>query len=140
MEFDGGIVEVDKAAVIAPSDVFDIDQGGGKTGLPRGILKIGQRAGILGIFGGAGEMDVAAGAGKTAAALGFVAASRTGGVLIRTHRRNLVDQFHGELRDRGYAKRICPALLEGQDRVHGPVTVQTCQWLARNAGAQRAQL
>src|SRR4051812_23669941 len=50
----------------------------------------------------------ATGAGKTVAALGFVEASRTGGVLILTHRRNLVDQFHGELRDRGYAKRITP--------------------------------
>src|SRR4051794_16247566 len=41
----------------------------------------------------------ATGAGKTVAAVGFVEASRTGGVLILTHRRNLVDQFHGELRD-----------------------------------------
>jgi hypothetical protein len=65
----------------------------------------------------------ATGAGKTVAALGFVEASRTGGVLILTHRRNLVDQFHGELRDRGYGKRICPALLKGQDRADGPVTV-----------------
>src|SRR3954447_5030085 len=48
----------------------------------------------------------ATGAGKTVAALGFVEASRTGGVLILTHRRNLVDQFLGELRDRGYRKRI----------------------------------
>ena len=40
----------------------------------------------------------ATGAGKTVAALGFVEASRTGGVLILTHRRNLVDQFNGELR------------------------------------------
>ena len=53
----------------------------------------------------------ATGAGKTVAALGFVEASRTGGILILTHRRNLVDQFHGELRDRGYAKRIARALL-----------------------------
>ena len=51
----------------------------------------------------------ATGAGKTVAALGFVEASRTGGVLILTHRRNLVDQFLGELRDRGYRKRICGA-------------------------------
>src|SRR4051794_23039819 len=43
----------------------------------------------------------ATGAGKTVAAVGFVEASRTGGVLILTHRRNLVDQFNGELRDRG---------------------------------------
>ena len=39
----------------------------------------------------------ATGAGKTVAAVGFVEASRTGGILILTHRRNLVDQFHGEL-------------------------------------------
>ena len=53
----------------------------------------------------------ATGAGKTVAALGFVEASRTGGVLILTHRRNLVDQFLGELRDRGYRDRISPPLL-----------------------------
>ncbi len=76
----------------------------------------------------------ATGAGKTVAALGFVEASRTGGVLILTHRRNLVDQFHGELRDRGYAKRISPALLDGKDSAHGPVTVETYQWFVRNVG------
>src|ERR1044071_5954225 len=76
----------------------------------------------------------ATGAGKTVAALGFVEASRTGGVLILTHRRNLVDQFHGELRDRGYGKRIAPALLKGHDRADGPVTVETYQWFVRNAG------
>jgi ribonuclease E len=76
----------------------------------------------------------ATGAGKTVAALGFVEASRTGGVLILTHRRNLVDQFHGELRDRGYAKRIAPPLLKGEDRGDGPVTVETYQWFVRNAG------
>ena len=76
----------------------------------------------------------ATGAGKTVAALGFVDASRTGGVLILTHRRNLVDQFHGELRDRGYGKRIAPALLKGEDRADGPVTVETYQWFVRNAG------
>jgi len=83
----------------------------------------------------------ATGAGKTVAALGFVEASRTGGVLILTHRRNLVDQFHGELRDRGYRDRICGALLDGQDAgaprpqdVVGPVTVETYQWFVRNAG------
>ena len=57
----------------------------------------------------------ATGAGKTVAALGFVEASQTGGVLILTHRRNLVDQFHGELRDRGYSKRISRPLLAGED-------------------------
>src|SRR5919107_1072261 len=76
----------------------------------------------------------ATGAGKTVAALGFVEASRTGGVLILTHRRNLVDQFHGELRDRGYAKRIAGPLLRGQDAANGPVTVETYQWFVRNAG------
>ena len=76
----------------------------------------------------------ATGAGKTVAALGFVEASRTGGILILTHRRNLVDQFHGELRQRGYAKRISPPLLKGQDAFNGPVTVETYQWFVRNAG------
>jgi ribonuclease E len=76
----------------------------------------------------------ATGAGKTVAALGFVEASRTGGVLILTHRRNLVDQFHGELRDRGYADRICAPLLAGKDNPKGPVTVETYQWFVRNAG------
>ncbi len=76
----------------------------------------------------------ATGAGKTVAALGFVEASRTGGVLILTHRRNLVDQFHGELRDRGYSKRIAPALLGHEDTATGPVTVETYQWFVRNAG------
>ncbi len=76
----------------------------------------------------------ATGAGKTVAALGFVEASRTGGVLILTHRRNLVDQFHGELRDRGYRNRISGPLLDGHDAANGPVTVETYQWFVRNAG------
>ena len=80
----------------------------------------------------------ATGAGKTVAAMGFVDATRTGGVLILTHRRNLVDQFMGELRDRGYAHRATGALL-ADDPVHrehaeGPVTVETYQWFVRNAG------
>ncbi|MGI8659703.1 MAG: DEAD/DEAH box helicase family protein, partial [Thermoleophilaceae bacterium] len=77
----------------------------------------------------------ATGAGKTVAALGFVEASRTGGVLILTHRRNLVDQFNGELRDRGYRNRIRGALLGDKEAaVDGPVTVETYQWFVRNAG------
>ena len=76
----------------------------------------------------------ATGAGKTVAALGFVEASRTGGILILTHRRNLVDQFNGELRDRGYRDRIHAPLLAGQDAANGPVTVETYQWFVRNAG------
>src|SRR5215216_6064007 len=79
----------------------------------------------------------ATGAGKTVAALGFVEASRTGGILILTHRRNLVDQFLGELRDRGYKKRISGPLLkngDGEPPAGGPVTVETYQWFVRNAG------
>jgi ribonuclease E len=76
----------------------------------------------------------ATGAGKTVAALGFVEASQTGGVLILTHRRNLVEQFNGELRQRGYSKRISRPLYVGEDRATGPVTVETYQWFVRNAG------
>ncbi|MBJ7520378.1 MAG: DEAD/DEAH box helicase family protein [Solirubrobacteraceae bacterium] len=77
----------------------------------------------------------ATGAGKTVAAMGFVDASRTGGVLILTHRRNLVDQFNDELKTRGYSKRISRPLLEGEpDKANGPVTVETYQWFVRNAG------
>jgi ribonuclease E len=78
----------------------------------------------------------ATGAGKTVAAMGFVEASRTGGILILTHRRNLVDQFLGELRTRGYGARESGPLLDGKghDRADGPVTVETYQWFVRNAG------
>jgi ribonuclease E len=79
----------------------------------------------------------ATGAGKTVAALGFVEASRTGGILILTHRRNLVDQFMGELRSRGYRDRISAPLLKNgkaEPPAGGPVTVETYQWFVRNAG------
>jgi ribonuclease E len=76
----------------------------------------------------------ATGAGKTVAAVGLVEASRTGGVLILTHRRNLVDQFIGEISDRGYGDRLSPPLLDGKDNPYGPVTVETYQWFVRNAG------
>jgi superfamily II DNA or RNA helicase len=76
----------------------------------------------------------ATGAGKTVAAVGFVEASRTGGILILTHRRNLVDQFIGEISDRGYGDRLSPPLLKGKDDACGPVTVETYQWFVRNAG------
>ncbi|HEY7962426.1 MAG TPA: DEAD/DEAH box helicase family protein [Solirubrobacteraceae bacterium] len=76
----------------------------------------------------------ATGAGKTVAALGFVEASQTGGILILTHRRNLVEQFHGELRERGYSRRISRPLYVGEDAANGPVTVETYQWFVRNAG------
>ena len=76
----------------------------------------------------------ATGAGKTVAAVGFIEASRTGGILILTHRRNLVDQFIGEISDRGYKDRLSPPLLDGKDNPYGPVTVETYQWFVRNAG------
>ena len=74
----------------------------------------------------------ATGAGKTVAAVGFVEATRTGGVLILTHRRNLVDQFIGEMSDRGYKERLRPPLMDGRDDPDGPVTVETYQWFVRN--------
>ena len=55
-------------------------------------------------------------------------------MLILTHRRNLVDQFNGELTDRGYKSRISRPLLKGEDGPNGPVTVETYQWFVRNAG------
>ncbi len=74
----------------------------------------------------------ATGAGKTVAAVGFIDASRTGGVLILTHRRNLVDQFIGEISARGYKERLRPPLMDGRDDPEGPVTVETSQWFVRN--------
>jgi ribonuclease E len=79
----------------------------------------------------------ATGAGKTVAALGFAEASRTGGMLILTHRRNLVDQFQGELLERGYRDRVSPPLFKRsatEPPANGPVTVETYQWFVRNAG------
>ena len=55
-------------------------------------------------------------------------------MLILTHRRNLVDQFNGELRDRGYRDRISAPLLDGHDAANGAVTVETYQWFVRNVG------
>jgi hypothetical protein len=74
----------------------------------------------------------ATGAGKTVAAVGFIDASRTGGILILTHRRNLVDQFIGEISERGYKERLRPPLLDNRDDPDGPVTVETYQWFVRN--------
>ncbi|MCK9250738.1 MAG: DEAD/DEAH box helicase family protein [Solirubrobacteraceae bacterium] len=78
----------------------------------------------------------ATGAGKTVAAMGFVEATRTGGVLILTHRRNLVDQFIDELQTRGYGERLCKPLLgeAAPPSGDGPVTIETYQWFVRNAG------
>lgn len=73
----------------------------------------------------------ATGAGKSVAAVGFVDACKTGGILILTHRRNLVDQFIGELKDHGYADRLCPPLPKDAEAM-GPVTVETYQWFVRN--------
>src|SRR5205807_5006147 len=67
----------------------------------------------------------ATGAGKTVAALGFVEASRTGGVLILPHRRNLVDQFNGKLRARGSRHPTPAPLPSAPDPANGPGTGET---------------
>jgi ribonuclease E len=71
--------------------------------------------------------------GKTIAAAGFVEASRTLGVLILTHRRLLVTQFHRELTDEGYGERFTDAIEKGaKPKISNPVTVQTYAWFARH--------
>src|SRR6266516_8213303 len=71
--------------------------------------------------------------GKTIAAAGFVDAARTLGVLILTHRRLLVTQFHRELTAEGYGKRFEDAILKGgSPKGSSPVTVQTYAWFARH--------
>jgi ribonuclease E len=71
--------------------------------------------------------------GKTIAAAGFVEAARTLGVLILTHRRLLVSQFHRELKAEGYGARFEDAILRGASPQRpNPVTVQTYAWFARH--------
>jgi ribonuclease E len=71
--------------------------------------------------------------GKTIAAAGFVEAAQTLGVLILTHRRLLVSQFHRELKEEGYGGRFEDAILKGtSSRKKAPVTVQTYAWFARH--------
>jgi superfamily II DNA or RNA helicase len=71
--------------------------------------------------------------GKTIAAAGFVEAARTLGVLILTHRRLLVSQFHRELKAEGYGRRFEDAILKGATpKRPNPVTVQTYAWFARH--------
>ncbi len=71
--------------------------------------------------------------GKTIAAAGFVDAARTLGVLILTHRRLLVSQFHRELTAEGYGDRFEDAILKGTSpKGPNPVTVQTYAWFARH--------
>jgi ribonuclease E len=71
--------------------------------------------------------------GKTIAAAGFVEAARTLGVLILTHRRLLVSQFHRELQAEGYGDRFEDAILKGATaKERAPVTVQTYAWFARH--------
>src|SRR5919198_355963 len=73
--------------------------------------------------------------GKTIAAAGFVEAARTLGVLILTHRRLLVSQFHRELTAEGYGDRFEDAILKGNSpKRRNPVTVQTYAWFARHWG------
>ena len=71
--------------------------------------------------------------GKTIAAAGFVESARTLGVLILTHRRLLVSQFHRELKAEGYGDRFEDAILKGTgSQKKAPVTVQTYAWFARH--------
>jgi len=71
--------------------------------------------------------------GKTIAAAGFVEAARTLGVLILTHRRLLVTQFHRELTAEGYGERFTDAIEKPQKPPRpNPVTVQTYAWFARH--------
>jgi ribonuclease E len=71
--------------------------------------------------------------GKTIAAAGFVEAARTLGVLILTHRRLLVSQFHRELTAEGYGDRFEDAIEKGgTPKQQNPVTVQTYAWFARH--------
>jgi ribonuclease E len=73
--------------------------------------------------------------GKTIAAAGFVEAARTLGVLILTHRRLLVTQFHRELTAEGYGERFTDAIEKGaKPEISNPVTVQTYAWFARHWG------
>jgi ribonuclease E len=73
--------------------------------------------------------------GKTIAAAGFVEAARTLGVLILTHRRLLVTQFHRELTAEGYGERFTDAIEKGvTPKAPNPVTVQTYAWFARHWG------
>ena len=54
-------------------------------------------------------------------------------MLILTHRRNLVDQFIGEISTTAATRSGCaPPLLDGRDDPDGPVTVETYQWFVRN--------
>ena len=72
--------------------------------------------------------------GKTIAAAGFVEAARALGVLILTHRRLLVSQFHRELTAEGYGGRFSPPILDGKQPPRAnPVTIQTYAWFARHA-------
>jgi ribonuclease E len=73
--------------------------------------------------------------GKTIAAAGFVEAARTVGVLILTHRRLLVSQFHRELKAEGYGDRLTPQIERGQRPPRdNPITIQTYAWFARHVG------
>jgi superfamily II DNA or RNA helicase len=75
--------------------------------------------------------------GKTIAAAGFVEAARTLGVLILTHRRLLVSQFHRDLTAEGYGDRLSPPIEQGKEPLRGgnPLTIQTYAWFARHQGS-----
>ena len=74
--------------------------------------------------------------GKTIAAAGFVEAARTMGILILTHRRLLVNQFHRDLTQEGYGERFTVPIRAGAEPLRGnPITIQTYAWFARHVGS-----
>jgi superfamily II DNA or RNA helicase len=71
--------------------------------------------------------------GKTIAAAGFVEAARELGILILTHRRLLVSQFHRDLTTEGYGQRFSDAIMAGaKSAKDSPITIQTYAWFARH--------
>lgn len=76
-------------------------------------------------------VEHATGAGKTVLACALVDACRGGGALILTHRSALVDQFRGELTDRGYGHRLADITDPALDSHPNPVCVTTYQQWGR---------
>src|SRR6266511_4200735 len=63
-----------------------------------------------------------------------IAAARTLGVLILTHRRLLVSQFQRDLTTEGYGDRFSPPIEREKEPLRGgnPLTIQTYAWFARH--------
>src|SRR6185312_6466638 len=55
---DRTIVEIDEGAVIAQSDILDVEQGGGQASLAGRVRQIGQRSRILGAFSHSRQMQM----------------------------------------------------------------------------------